>query len=174
MSKAPAAKSSEFSLASVPAFWPMAMAASLAEQGTALYARNLKFVEEESRFTMSCGRGWRHQIRCGSNCARCSFANTAGRAASRRWSMRRMPHTAMIADYHKGQSLIETLLASGVAHVALTDWKPAIDDMKDLEIDNYLAEVIVAIDDLGGRVNLIGLCQVAGSRRWRHRAFPTR
>ena len=31
--------------------------------------------------------------------------------------------------------------------------------MKDLEIDNYLAEIIVAIDDLGGRVNLVGLCQ---------------
>ena len=31
--------------------------------------------------------------------------------------------------------------------------------MKDLEIDNYLAEVVVAIDDLGGRVNLVGLCQ---------------
>jgi poly(3-hydroxyalkanoate) synthetase len=38
--------------------------------------------------------------------------------------------------------------------VALTDWKSATDDMKDLEIDNYLTEVIVAIDDLGGRVNL--------------------
>jgi poly(3-hydroxyalkanoate) synthetase len=43
--------------------------------------------------------------------------------------------------------------------VALTDWKSATEDMKDLEIDNYLAELIVAIDDLGGRVNLIGLCQ---------------
>src|SRR5664279_910500 len=31
--------------------------------------------------------------------------------------------------------------------------------MKDLEVDNYLEEVIVAIDDLGGRVNLVGLCQ---------------
>ena len=31
--------------------------------------------------------------------------------------------------------------------------------MKDLEIDNYLAELVVAIDDLGGRVNLVGLCQ---------------
>jgi poly(3-hydroxyalkanoate) synthetase len=41
----------------------------------------------------------------------------------------------------------------------LTDWKSATDDMKDLEIDNYLAEVIVAIDDLGGHVNLVGLCQ---------------
>jgi poly(3-hydroxyalkanoate) synthetase len=41
----------------------------------------------------------------------------------------------------------------------LTDWKSATEDMKDLEIDNYLAEVIIAIDDLGGRVNLVGLCQ---------------
>jgi pimeloyl-ACP methyl ester carboxylesterase len=41
----------------------------------------------------------------------------------------------------------------------LTDWKSATDDMKYLEIDNYLADMIVAIDDLGGRVNLLGLCQ---------------
>jgi poly(3-hydroxyalkanoate) synthetase len=65
----------------------------------------------------------------------------------------------MIADYHKGQSLVETLLANGIGHVALTDWKTATADMKDLEIDNYLAEIVVAIDDLGGRVNLVGLCQ---------------
>ena len=68
-------------------------------------------------------------------------------------------HSAMIADYHKGQSLIETLLANGVGHVTLTDWKSATDDMKDFDIDNYLAELIVAIDDLGGKVNLVGLCQ---------------
>lgn len=68
-------------------------------------------------------------------------------------------HTAAIADYHKGQSLVETLLANGLGHVVLTDWKSATEDMKDLEIDNYLAEMVVAIDDLGGRVNLVGLCQ---------------
>ena len=49
---------------------------------------------------------------------------------------------------------MQTLLANGIDHVALTDWKSATEDMKDLEIDNYLAEVIVAIDDLGGRVTL--------------------
>ena len=31
--------------------------------------------------------------------------------------------------------------------------------MKDLGIDEYLAEINVVVDDLGGRVNLIGLCQ---------------
>jgi poly(3-hydroxyalkanoate) synthetase len=68
-------------------------------------------------------------------------------------------HSALIADYHKVQSLIETLLASGVGRVYLTDWKSATEDMKDLEIDQYLAEHNVCVDDLGGRVNLIGLCQ---------------
>lgn len=46
--------------------------------------------------------------------------------------------SAMIADYRKGQSLVETLLAGGVGHVALTDWKSATEDMKDFDIDNYL------------------------------------
>ncbi len=41
----------------------------------------------------------------------------------------------------------------------LTDWKSASEDMKDLEIDQYLAEINVCIDDLGGRINLVGLCQ---------------
>ena len=65
----------------------------------------------------------------------------------------------MIADFDKGQSLMETLLANGVTRVFLTDWKSATEDMKDLEIDQYLAELSVCIDDLGGCVNLIGLCQ---------------
>jgi polyhydroxyalkanoate depolymerase len=68
-------------------------------------------------------------------------------------------HTSMIADYHRGQSLVETLLGNGVERVFLTDWKSATLDMKDLEIDQYLAEINVCVDDLGGRVNFVGLCQ---------------
>jgi len=30
-----------------PVFWPMAMATAMFEQGTELYAKNLKFVDEE-------------------------------------------------------------------------------------------------------------------------------
>jgi poly(3-hydroxybutyrate) depolymerase len=65
----------------------------------------------------------------------------------------------VIADYHEGQSLVETVLANGVDRVFLTDWKSATEDMKDLEIDQYLAELNVCVDDVGGRVNLVGLCQ---------------
>jgi hypothetical protein len=40
MSKKPSVKSFEQSLISVPAFWPMAMAAAMMEEGTELYAKN--------------------------------------------------------------------------------------------------------------------------------------
>ncbi len=160
MSKKSSVKSSELSLMSVPAFWPMAMAAAMMEEGTELYAKNLKFAEEEIKIhdELRPKLATPNQIRID---LRTMVLRDYGKPGG-------LPtlvdaphagHTAMIADYHKGQSLVETLLANGIGHVALTDWKSATEDMKDLEIDNYLAELIVAIDDLGGRVNLVGLCQ---------------
>lgn len=68
-------------------------------------------------------------------------------------------HTSTIADFHEKQSLIETLLENGLTRIFATDWHSATDDMKDYDIDNYLAEIHIAVDDLGGRVNLVGLCQ---------------
>ncbi len=153
-------KPADMSLLSVPAFWPMAMATAMLEAGTKLYAKNLKFVDEEIKI--------HDELRptlATPNTVRLDLRTMKLRDYGKPGGMPTLVdaphagHTAMIADFHKGQSLVETLLANGIGHVALTDWKSATDDMKDLEIDNYLAEVIIAIDDLGGRVNLIGLCQ---------------
>jgi poly(3-hydroxyalkanoate) synthetase len=155
-----AASPEELSLASVPAFWPLAMAATLAEQGAELYAKDLKFVEEEIKIYDEL----RPKLAT-SNQVRLELRTMALRDYGKPSGVPTLVdapyagHTAVIADYHKGQSLIETLLGNGIDHVALTDWRSATDDMKDLEIDNYLAEMVVAIDDLGGRVNLVGLCQ---------------
>ena len=68
-------------------------------------------------------------------------------------------HSATIADYDEGQSLVSTLLANGLPHVLATDWKPATPEMRYFSIDTYLAELNAAIDDLGGVVHLVGLCQ---------------
>ncbi len=150
----------EFSLASVPAFWPMAMAAALAEEGAELYADNLKFVEEEIKI-----HGGLRPSLATPNTVRLDLRTMVLRDYGKPGGIPTLVnapyagHTAMIADYRKGQSLVETLLANGIGHAALTDWKSATEDMRDLEIDNYLAEMVVAIDDLGGRVNLVGLCQ---------------
>ena len=158
--KKPSVKSSELSLMSVPAFWPMAMATAMMEEGTELYAKNLKFAEEEIKIhaelrpTLATPNRLRLDLR---TMALRDYGKPGGIPTL--VDAPHAGHTAIIADYHKGQSLVETLLANGIGHVALTDWKSATEDMKDFDIDNYLAEVVVAIDDLGGRVNLVGLCQ---------------
>jgi polyhydroxyalkanoate depolymerase len=144
----------------IPAFWPMAMAAELAREGTELLARNLKFVEEEIKI-----HGEHRPQLATPNVVRLDLRTMILRDYGRPAGIPTLVdppyagHTAIIADYQKGQSLVETLLANGLHHVALADWKSARDDMKDFDIDTYLAELIVAIDDLGGRVNLVGLCQ---------------
>ncbi|MGA3342151.1 MAG: alpha/beta fold hydrolase, partial [Methylocella sp.] len=160
MSNEAPVKPSEFCLASVPAFWPVAIAAALAEEGAELYARNINFIEEEIKIhdELRPMLATPNQVRLD---LRTMVLRDYGKPSGipTLVDAPHAGHTAMIADYHNGQSLIETLLAHGINHVALTDWKSATEDMKDLEIDNYLAEVIVAIDELGGRVNLVGLCQ---------------
>ena len=160
MSKESPIKPAGLSLPSVPAFWPMAMAMTMLDDGAELYAKNLKFAEEEIKIHDEL-----RPILATSNQARLDLRTMVLRDYGKPGGIPTLVdaphagHTAVIADYHAGQSLVQTLLANGVGHVALTDWKSATDDMKDLEIDNYLAEVVVAIDDLGGRVNLVGLCQ---------------
>ena len=160
MTKRPAVKSAELSLTSVPAFWPVAMAAAMIEEGTELYAKNAKFIEEEIKIhdELRPKLATPNRVRLD---LRTMVLRDYGKPGGIPTLMDapHAGHTAMIADYHPGQSLVETLLANGIGHVALTDWKAATPDMKDLEIDNYLAEIVVAIDDLGGRVNLVGLCQ---------------
>jgi len=148
------------SMLSVPAFWPMAMAATMLEEGTELYAKNLKFVEEEIKI-----HGELRPKLATPNQVRLELRTMVLRDYGKPGGIPTLidaphaGHTAVIADYYDGQSLVQTLLANGIGQVALTDWRSATEDMKDLEVDNYLAEVIVAIDDLGGRVNLVGLCQ---------------
>ncbi|HWJ19617.1 MAG TPA: hypothetical protein VNR65_12910, partial [Geobacterales bacterium] len=114
MSKKPSVKSSELSLMSVPAFWPMAMAAAMMEEGTELYAKNVKFAEEEIKIhdELRPKLATPNQIRID---LRTMVLRDYGKPGG-------LPtlvdaphagHTAMIADYHKGQSLVETLLANG-------------------------------------------------------------
>lgn len=68
-------------------------------------------------------------------------------------------HHATIADYAVNQSLVGVLMANGVTNVFVTDWRSATEEMKDFTIETYAAELNAVIDELGGVVNLVGLCQ---------------
>ncbi len=68
-------------------------------------------------------------------------------------------HGALIADFAPGHSLVEVLQKGGVNRIYVPDWRSAVPDMRYLSIDNYLADLNVAIDEIGAPVDLVGLCQ---------------
>ena len=146
----------------IPLLWPMLAAAELAEEELKLYAKNMKFIAEEVKIHHGLRPKLATANRVGLDLRTMVFRDYSAAGAAGIPTIVDAPyagHTAMIADFHKGQSLVETLMANGVHRVFLTDWKSATPDMKDLEVDQYLAEINVCVDDLGGRVNLVGLCQ---------------
>ena len=68
-------------------------------------------------------------------------------------------HTTLIADFAPGHSIVERLQQGGLDRVFLTDWRSASPEMRYFSIDQYLADLNIAIDELGPPVDLIGLCQ---------------
>ena len=68
-------------------------------------------------------------------------------------------HGATIADFAPGHSVVEALRDGGVGRVHVTDWRSAGPEMRFFSIDNYLADLNVAVDELGPPVDLVGLCQ---------------
>jgi poly(3-hydroxyalkanoate) synthetase len=68
-------------------------------------------------------------------------------------------HDATLTDFAPGHSLIAALQASGLRNVFVTDWRSASPEIRLYAIDNYLAELNVVVDELGGYANLVGLCQ---------------
>ncbi len=157
-----APRAHELARVSVPLFWPMIAAARMAEQGLELYGRNLKFLTEEIKLHHPApprlATANRPLLDLRTMVLR-DYSTPSAKGVPTIVDAPYAGHSAMIADYQKGQSLMETLRSNGVERLYLTDWKSATDDMKDLEIDQYLAELNVCVDDLGERVNLIGLCQ---------------
>jgi poly(3-hydroxyalkanoate) synthetase len=68
-------------------------------------------------------------------------------------------HGASIADFATGHSVVEALQSAGLTRVLVTDWRSATPEMRHFSIDTYLADLNVAIDEIGVPVDLIGLCQ---------------
>ena len=68
-------------------------------------------------------------------------------------------HGAAVADLAAGHSLVAALRGAGIERLFLVDWRSASPDMRFLGIDDYLADLNVLVDHLGGLVDLVGLCQ---------------
>jgi poly(3-hydroxyalkanoate) synthetase len=68
-------------------------------------------------------------------------------------------HSTLVADFAPRHSIVQRLQESGHDRIFLTDWRSASPDMRYLAIDQYLADLNVAVDEIGAPVDLIGLCQ---------------
>lgn len=68
-------------------------------------------------------------------------------------------HGATLVDLAPGHSLVQSLLREGLNRVCVMECKSAIAPMRFFSIDSYLADMTVAVQDLGGQVSLVGLCQ---------------
>jgi len=83
-------------------------------------------------------------------------------------------HGAGVVDLAPGHSLVAALRASGLSHLFVTHWKSAEPAMRLLAIDDYLSALNVAVDHLGGRADLIGLCQGGWLSLMYAARFPTK
>jgi poly(3-hydroxybutyrate) depolymerase len=147
---------------SVPWFWPFAAAIEMTRIGLKQFQDNLKFVAEAETITAPPPLGWatRNRVLLELDTMRLrDFSAARAKGTPVLVDAPYAGHASTIADYAKGQSLVETLRASGLDRVLVTDWKAATSAMKDYDIDKYLAEINVVVDDLGGAVHLVGLCQ---------------
>ncbi|GAB4361763.1 MAG: alpha/beta fold hydrolase [Oricola sp.] len=147
----------------VPWFWPMAAALEMEEAGLGLFKRNLDAAAEIARIEMPPRPEWATPNTVVAELDTMRLRDfSAGATADAVPVLVDPPyagHSSTIADYRKGQSLVGTLRDAGLARVLAMDWKGATPQMRDFDIDKYLAEINVVVDDLGGRVSLVGLCQ---------------
>jgi poly(3-hydroxybutyrate) depolymerase len=68
-------------------------------------------------------------------------------------------HGGAVADLAAGHSLVAAFRDAGIERLFMADWRSATADMRFLGIDDYLADLNVLVDELGGLVDLVGLCQ---------------
>lgn len=148
--------------AAVPYFWPLALRLELAQKRLDMLSKNLAFAETVHRTQIRRPAPvWstRNHVRLDLHTLR---LRDLSRGAEGTFTLVVTPyagHSSTIADFRKGQSLVETLMDHGLAHLCVTDWKSATEATRGYDIDNYLAELNVCVDDLGAPVNLVGLCQ---------------
>lgn len=83
-------------------------------------------------------------------------------------------HGAAIADLAPGHSLVAALRRAGVQRLLVTDWRSASKQMRFLGIDDYLADFNVLVDEIGGPIDLIGLCQGGWMALIYAARFPTK
>ena len=161
MSKRPHQEDPELLPFWLPFFWPLAATAAASEIAKRLLAGTTTNTAKIQTKTYRSDEQWAtpNQVILDLPTMRLRCFSTQGYGTPTLLCAPYAMHGATIADFAPRHSLVEGLRGSGLSRVCVTDWRSATPEMRYFSIDTYLAELNVAIDELGPPVNLIGLCQ---------------
>lgn len=145
----------------VPMFWPFALAAEGLKASLALSRRNLDYLQEvEKTQVVRRHPTWATPNRAALELHTLTLRDfSTGEAPPVLILPPYAGHTSTIADFHEGQSLVRTLRDGGCLNLSAIDWRSATARMQYYDVDDYLAEINVCLDELGGKAALVGLCQ---------------
>jgi poly(3-hydroxyalkanoate) synthetase len=155
------AEAHHFPEVGVPMFWPFGLALDAGEIAFGVVERNLDYLAEvEKTQIANTPPEWASANRAVLDLHTLTLRDfSRGVGAPVLVLPPYAGHTSIIADFHAGQSLVATLLDNGCASVFATDWRSATLTMRDYDVDNYLAELNVCVDQIGGEAAIVGLCQ---------------
>jgi poly(3-hydroxyalkanoate) synthetase len=68
-------------------------------------------------------------------------------------------HDTALVDLADGHSIVQAITSRTRRRVLVTEWKSARPSLADLSIDTLIADLNAAVDLIGGKVDLLGLCQ---------------
>jgi poly(3-hydroxybutyrate) depolymerase len=142
-------------------FWPAFVAASAAEAATSMAAHFLDFATEadDARTAQEPEGATPGKIALELHTVRLRDYSTVGSGVPTLLCPPLALHGAAMADLAAGHSLVGALRDAGIERLFVADWRSASADMRSLGIDEYLADLNVLVDGLGGPVDLVGLCQ---------------
>ena len=151
-------------LLAAPGYWPVEGVRQWRRRGFGVYAHQLRFVREAAAISFPPKPEWvtPNTVKLDSDTLRLRDFSDADAGPNEIPVIVDAPyagHPSTIADYADGQSLVQTLKAAGCKRLYVTEWKSATHDMRDYGIDKYLLELSEAVDTVGGRAHLVGLCQ---------------
>jgi poly(3-hydroxyalkanoate) synthetase len=68
-------------------------------------------------------------------------------------------HSSHVVDFAPAQSQLGVLLEAGLTRLFSMEWRPATASTRGVTVVDYLRFIDRSVDELGGRVNLVGDCQ---------------
>ena len=140
-------------------FWPALAAVSAGEAASSIAARFLELGADGSRTAQEPEGATPSRIALELHTVRLREFTMAKSGVPALLCAPFALHGATVADLATGHSLVAALCGAGIERLFMADWRSASADMRFLGIDDYLGDLNVLVDQVGGLVDLVGLCQ---------------